>query len=578
MADGTIIFDTSLDTKEVSASAEKIKSIFRKMTKETKAAFGVKDWGKQFQGMEQQAEAATQKAEQLMQKVDQLRQKLADLQRQREENARSQYPEFQPSAELEGVINQASAKRAELNAAKQQLAALKSDSKAYYLNGGEQEAKVRQLTKEYKALTDQADKLSAKEEAIYEKQKASAEAMKAKNDARLGAQIEQTQNQIQTAGGQLEQATAKASALRDRISEAMDSRRPTLFGKALGGVSRNFKQVTHRVSGLVKRVFLFSVITRALRQILNMMKALTGADKQVSASLSRIKGNLWTAFAPVWEAVLPALRKVLAVLEVVTARMAQFTSAIFGKTASQSSKSAKALYEQANATKEAGDAAEEASKQLAGFDEINQLGSDDKKSGSESGGAGVDFGGTSDLGELDKKTSMIMSYGAMILGTCLLVAGIALVNIPMILAGIALVKAGFAIGESTGAFENTPSWVKQIITWGTMILGTMLLVVGICTLNIPMIISGLALMGIAAAYGVKSGAFSEAWKAIKEFGGKVVDFAREKWQALKDWFRTNVKPIFTKEWWLNFFENTKQAIKEKWTQIKTDASLVWQSI
>ena len=90
MADGTIVFDTSLDTKEISVSAEKIKGIFRKMAKETKQAFGIRDNGKQFKAMEQQADAASQKAEQLMQKVDQLRQKLADLQRQLEEYARSQ--------------------------------------------------------------------------------------------------------------------------------------------------------------------------------------------------------------------------------------------------------------------------------------------------------------------------------------------------------------------------------------------------------------------------------------------------------------------------------------------------------
>lgn len=67
----------------------------------------------------------------------------------------------------------------------------------------------------------------------------------------------------------------------------------------------------------------------------------------------------------------------------------------------------------------------------------------------------------------------------MILGAALLIVGLVKFSPKLILAGIALYMTGVKYGEASGAFEAMPGWLKQIITWGGMALGTALLVVGI---------------------------------------------------------------------------------------------------
>lgn len=374
---------------------------------------------------------------------------------------------------------------------------------------------------------------------------------------------------------------------------------------------------------------LFAMLAKRLAQF---MGDLIRSNEQAAASIGRIKGNLLTAFQPLWEAALPVILKILAALERATALAAQFSAAVFGKSTAAMAKNAKALHTQAKATKEVGDAAEDASKSLAGFDTINQLGSDEKKSSKtsadkDSGGIAADFSGAEDLSELDAKTAKIMTYGTLILGTALLLIGIARVNIPLMITGALMIKAGLQIGQNTGAFDGVPPWVHQIITWGMTILGTVLMVVGIATLNItmllsgialmavgyaygsatgafdavpqwvndiitwgglilgtvlvivgiatvniPLIIAGLALIGVAVAYGSKTGVFADTSDALKEFGANVSAWCSASWARITTWFRTNVKPIFTKEWWKNHFEQIRAGAHEKFEEIKTTVS------
>lgn len=164
------------------------------------------------------------------------------------------------------------------------------------------------------------------------------------------------------------------------------------FGKEINVLSKLSDVVgkkLKRLAGMFRRVFVFSVITKGLREIRSQMAKYLSINAEFTTATRRLKGVLLTAFQPVYEAVLPALTAFINTISRAIAAVSQFFAALFGTTAKQAQENAKALYEQANATEAAGNAAEEASGQLAAFDEINKLEDNNSSSGS---GAAADTG------------------------------------------------------------------------------------------------------------------------------------------------------------------------------------------
>lgn len=159
-----------------------------------------------------------------------------------------------------------------------------------------------------------------------------------------------------------------------------------VFSKLSDAIGSKLK----RLGGMIRRVFVFSVITKGLRAVREQMSVYLNANTAFVTATQRVKGALLTAFQPIYEVVVPALTTLMNVLARAIAIVTQFTAALFGKTAKQAQANAKALNEQAEATSAAGGAAEDASKQLANFDEINKL--SDTSGGSGGGGAAVEPG------------------------------------------------------------------------------------------------------------------------------------------------------------------------------------------
>lgn len=131
----------------------------------------------------------------------------------------------------------------------------------------------------------------------------------------------------------------------------------------LGTLTRTIK----RIGGLIKRVFFFSVITSGLRTLRDGISGLIKSDDKLSKSLSQIKGNLLTAFAPIWEKILPALQKLLNALVVVTAKLAQFTAKLTGTTVEENKKAAESIEQLGEETDK------NTKKTLAAFDKLDIL-------------------------------------------------------------------------------------------------------------------------------------------------------------------------------------------------------------
>ena len=347
--------------------------------------------------------------------------------------------------------------------------------------------------------------------------------------------------QLVDAEAKLTQLSDTASTAKNNLDNALDEKKTSRFSKSVKTAEKSTHRFTKRIKELAKSALIFSVLTKVLTALRDSFGNVLKSNEQFSTSWANIKGNLLTAFQPIYEACLPALLSLLQVLEKVTAALASFTAAIFGTSVSQMQTNAKALRNQAKATKEAGKAAKDASRSLASFDEINRLSDNDSDSASS---ATIEPSFDTNISELDGNMAKILSYGSVLVGTALLIFGICTVNIPAILTGIGLIAAGIAVGKNTGAFDGLTNFLKkakdEIVGWGKD----------------------------AKAW------WDETIAPIftKEFWLKQLDSIRQgaadKWSEIETWYNTSVAPLFTKEYWLNMFNSVKQGFTGKLTEIK----------
>lgn len=212
-----------------------------------------------------------------------------------------------------------------------------------------------------------------------------------------GDAIQKTTQQMKDAQLQLQGLQADQAKANDAIGAYMQKQQSA--AASTSKVSEQMGKFAKRIATIAKKVFIFTMIAKALRAMRSVLLNTINADKQMSASLAQIRGNLLTAFAPIYSFVLPAIRTLLSWLAKITAVISSVFGAIFGQTASQAQANAKALYQQASATSAAGDAAEKAKRQLSGLDEMNRWESNDSSGGGSGGGgsAAPDFSGVSQV-------------------------------------------------------------------------------------------------------------------------------------------------------------------------------------
>jgi phage-related protein len=430
-----------------------------------------------------------------------------------------------------------------------------------------------------------------------------------------GDAIQKTTQQLKMAQLNLESsqiAQEKASAA---VSEYVGKQR--LAALTTQNVSEQFKKFTKRIAGLAKRVFIFTMITKALRTMRKMLLSTIGADKQMSTSLAQIRGNLISAFAPIYNYILPAIRTLLAWLAKLTAVVSVFINSLFGKTASQADASAKALYNQASATETAGDAAEKAKKQLSGLDEMNRWESNDSSGGGGGGSSGIapkfDLSDQVDTGKIGKIAAVVRELspyvaavaagfaawkiGKKFLGNlskakqlALAVAGTALMAINV----VDMLKNGINFDNLTGYIIGAAAAVTG--------LG---LAFGVLGGAITAIVAGLVLLGVAIRDVIKNGFNSKNLTAITvallTIGGAiaiitgawiplliaaiaaVVVWIVAKWTSIKEWISKTISSIDAafEQFLANVEEGVAAAVDwviEKWTAVKDWFSGLWEKV
>ena len=182
----------------------------------------------------------------------------------------------------------------------------------------------------------------------------------------------------------LDAAKTRAGELTREITNASGaSERMELAAK---NVSDSMNTFSKRVSGLFKRVLVFSLITRALQSLRTWLGKTIMQNEEARAAVARLKAAFLTLAQPILQVVIPVFVKLVNILTQVVTAIAKFFGMLSGKSWSAQKSAAQGLNEEQKALEGVGSAAEDASKSMASFDEINQL--TDNSASAAGGGAG----------------------------------------------------------------------------------------------------------------------------------------------------------------------------------------------
>lgn len=381
-----------------------------------------------------------------------------------------------------------------------------------------------QLTEQFEKLSVTLDKAKAK---LYEMQNAAKgtygkEQISEQRERvrglqtdynRVATQVETLKTNMGKTSEKLAEAKDHAGGLERQLAEATST--GARMRNVMAEADKRLGKIANRMKSLARRVLVFSVLLSALRKVRNWMGEVVKSNGEASAALARLKGALLTLAQPLVNVIIPAFTAFVNVLTKVVSVLAAVVSSVFGTTAKQSAEAAKNLYDEQKALKATGSAAKKAAGQLASFDEINKLTSNDSGGGSSSGISpdfsalekGIDL--TGKIGEI----TAFVSASLLALGAILTFSG---ANIPL---GLGLMAAG-AVGLAAVAKENWDYISSQLMARMNDILGDImagggiLAVIGLVLLFTGHVGIGLALFLAGAAAFATAASFQ--WGGIEQ--------------------------------------------------------------
>ena len=344
----------------------------------------------------------------------------------------------------------------------------------------------------------------------------------------------------------LDAAKTRAGELTREITNASGASERMEF--AAKNVSDSMNTFSKRVSGLFKRVLVFSLITRALQSLRTWLGKTIMQNEEARAAVARLKAAFLTLAQPILQVVIPVFVKLVNILTQVVTAIAKFFGILSGKSWSSQKSAAQGLNDEQKALEGVGAAAKDASKSMASFDEINQL-TDNTASGAGGGGGAASTEIAPDFSNLDmaedklhdilglvgaiaagllawKIASLFTNDLSKIWGIALAVAGafalvyfwldawnngIDLQNFLGMLAGLAALAAGLAIAFGpiaagialvVGGLAMLVVGIKDVIENGFNLVNTLTIIAGLLAAGIgislltgswiPLLIAGFA--------------------------------------------------------------------------------------
>lgn len=343
----------------------------------------------------------------------------------------------------------------------------------------------------YDELTAELDRLGIEYQKLTDKASATKGRLQEAFGTATQSEIAKTNVQLQTASARLDAAKAKARSIGETLKKSSKS-----------GTS-GIEKFNSRVIGLAKRVFIFSVITRALRALKNLFaQSAQGSDK-FKGAVAGLQKNLWAIYSVLYQYVMPVIIKVTQLISRLAQNVLTLLSKILGKSTSQLLANGNALKKQTQGLNKTGKAAKKAKGQLAAFDEVNQM---SKDSDEDASNGGVSF----DAGAISQNVQNVLDAILLVVGGAMFVIGLLLACTGHIGLGIGLMIGGIAILAAQIAaidWKKMPNSIKTTLTYITAIAGVALLAIGCilisCPTHLPLaigcIIAGVLLLVAAVA-------------------------------------------------------------------------------
>lgn len=311
----------------------------------------------------------------------------------------------------------------------------------------------------------------------------------------------------------LDEQNLKLSTQKDKTAEVGDQI-VTNSKKATDSTKKTdnaFGKLAKRISGLAKRVLIFSVITKALRALRSAIGDRIRGDSALAKYLAEIKGNLYVIGETLYQTAKPVIEWILQKVSLLTQLIAVVLARVMQKNVNNMAKFAKQSQKASN----------EAKKTLASWDTLQQINSDSNSSSSNIQADFSQFDTASWTEDQLLKIEAIAAGALLALGCILAFSG---VNIPL---GLALIAAGaiLLVREVIPNWDKMSDETKKTIQTILGIAGSALLVIGIillCSGVIPLgigaIVAGIAVLGIAAA----TLDWNKIWQGVKDIFAKII--------------------------------------------------------
>lgn len=331
---------------------------------------------------------------------------------------------------------------------------------------------------------------------------------------KVQGKVDHYEDAIKKATAELEIAQTNAGEMQQRLaaSGTNSERMASAFKKA----NTQAKKFTQNIRSAVGMSFLFSFAFQAMSSFTEWMGKVIRVNDEASAAVARLKAAFLTLAQPLLNIIIPAFTTLADILTDMIMGAAALLSTLFGSTLENSKESAEALYEETDALKETEEAAEEATKSLAAFDEINKLSGSSTKEPKKETTEEIepDFEGLENreswIENVMSEVSGWVPVALMLGGIALIAIGAALGSLLLITTGLALL--GFGILSATSN-EQLASWietlglnsVQEFVVIAVLLGGIAMVAIGAAMGNLPMVIAGLALIGITVGYITQSG-------------------------------------------------------------------------
>lgn len=380
--------------------------------------------------------------------------------------------------------------------------------------------------------------------------------------------VERYDAKLAEATGELHRQKAAAGQLEEQLR-----RESGPINSIINGVGKRVDKLGKRITGMIKRVFIFTMITKALRGIRSWLGNIISTNDEATSAMARFQAALLTMAQPLVDVIVPAFTAFVNLLTRAITAIAGFLAMLRGQTINQSKDAAKKLNEEALAIKKTGEEAKKASGFLAGFDEVNSV-PDDNAGAAGAGTKSPDFG--FDTSQMDTDFGKLLNWIKLIasallgwklgkgfkdslkksLGLFVAISGaiefakgawdawqdgLNWDNFKQMLAGMALAVAGLgiafgpvgaAIGAIVGGLAMLGVAFHDAMEHGWGLQNTLLAIAGILTTGcgiailtgswIPLLIAGIA--SVLLAITVATGHGAELIEGVKQVLQGFIDF------------------------------------------------------